>query len=297
MTRLIRTLTQQEQLNFLLTNRIPRKLITRFMGWYSNIESTILARISIGVWKLFVDDLDLSEAKKKRFDSLHDCFIRELREGSRHINQCDDILTSPCDAIVGAMGNIDDTTVYQAKNFPYKLQDLIPDADLMNTYRYGKFITLRLKSTMYHRFHAPVDCDVNKITYISGDTWNVNPIALKRIEKLYCKNERAAVELITDDKNKNVLLVPVAAIMVASMRFNCLPHNLNLKYRGPNELDCKASYKKGDEMGYFEHGSTIILFTTDKYKFCESIKTGSRINMGQALMQELKSTKTDLTQR
>ena len=58
-------------------------------------------------------------------------------------------------------------------------------------YRRGQYATLRLTSSMYHRFHAPYDCRVEQVTYISGDTWNVNPIALKRIERLFCKNERA----------------------------------------------------------------------------------------------------------
>lgn len=287
MSELIRTLTQQEQLNFLLTNRIPRRLVTRFMGWYSSIESALLTRVSLAVWKLFVDDLDLTEAKKTHFMSLHDCFIRELKEDARKIDQRNNIVVSPCDAIVGAMGNIEETTIYQAKGYPYDINELIPDKQLIEKYRNGKFITLRLKSTMYHRFHAPIDCQVSKVNYISGDTWNVNPISLTRIEKLYCKNERAFLELQTIVPEHNLLLVPVAAIMVASMRFNCLSHNLNLKYKGPNIINCNASYKKGDEMGYFEHGSTIILFTTDNYEFCDDVETGKRINMGQALLRKV----------
>jgi phosphatidylserine decarboxylase len=245
----------------------------------------MLTRVSLAVWKLFVDDLDLTEAKKTRFKSLHDCFIRELKENAREVDQRKNIVASPCDAIVGAMGNIKETTAYQAKGYPYDLKDLIPDEQLSENYRNGKFISLRLKSTMYHRFHAPIDCQLYKIIYISGDTWNVNPVALKRVEQLYCKNERAVVELQTAIPDSNILLVPVAAIMVASIRFNCLSHNLNLKYRGPNVIDCNASYVKGDEMGYFEHGSTIILFTTNQYEICDDIKTGSRINMGQALLR------------
>jgi len=126
MANLVRTLSQQEQLNFLLTNRIPRRQLTRFMGWYSKIENPLLTRISIFIWKLFADDLDLSEAKKSQFESLHDCFIRELKPGARKIDTTDLIITSPCDAIVGSCGRVDGTTVYQAKGYPYKLGDLIP---------------------------------------------------------------------------------------------------------------------------------------------------------------------------
>ncbi len=288
MTRLITWFTQQEQLNFLLTNRIPRRLLTRWMGWFSRIESPLLTRMSIAAWRLFASDLDLSEAKTQSYTSLHDCFIRELKAGARAIDQRDNIVVSPCDAIVGAHGRIEGGTVYQAKGFPYQLGDLIPDQSLQEKYRDGVFVTLRLKSSMYHRFHAPVDCRVHEVNYISGDTWNVNPIALKRIEKLYCKNERAVVPLeLRDaaDSGRSITLVPVAAILVASMKFHCLKGDMDLRSRGSNHFHCQASYNKGDEMGYFQHGSTIILFATSHYDFCDAIQTGQRINMGEALLK------------
>ena len=202
---------QQEDLNFLLTNRIPRRLATQFMGWFSRIEQPLARDLSIAVWRVF-SDLDLGEAKKTRFESLHDCFIRELRDGARPIERCNDILVSPCDAIVGACGTIGGTTLFQAKGFPYTLEDLLGDQALVETYRNGSYATLRLKSSMYHRFHAPHDGCVEQVRYISGDTWNVNPIALKRIERLFCKNERAVVCLRLAANGKVVTLVAVAAI-------------------------------------------------------------------------------------
>lgn len=283
---IIRYMTQLEQINFLLTNRVPRRYLTRLMGCYSRIESRWLTRVSIFIWKIFADDLDLSEAKKRRFRSLHDCFVRELKQGSRQVDSGESIVTSPCDAIVGACGKIDGTTVYQAKGFPYELSDLMPDRSLQEKYRDGIYVTLRLKSSMYHRFHAPVDCKVKQITYVSGDTWNVNPVALKRISKLYCKNERAVVELDTGREDKSITMVPVAAILVASMKFYCLDEVLDLKYRGPNRLLCDAQYQKGEEMGYFQHGSTIIIFATDNYVLHEDVSKGHRIYMGQALLSE-----------
>ena len=104
------------------------------------------------------------------------------------------VLTSPCDGIIGASGRVLDGTVLQAKGFPYPVADLLGDPELAARYRNGSYVTLRLTSSMYHRFHAPYDLRVERVTYISGDTWNVNPIALKRIERLFCKNERAAIE-------------------------------------------------------------------------------------------------------
>jgi phosphatidylserine decarboxylase len=285
MVAAIRQLSQQEQLNFLLTNRVPRRALTNLVGWYSRIENPLLAKLSIAAWRLFAEDLRLDEAEQQEFRSLHDCFIRKLKPGARVIDQRADVLASPCDAIVGECGPIAGTTVFQAKGFPYEIGDLIPDPALQEKYRDGCYATLRLKSSMYHRFHAPVDCTVEEVRYISGDTWNVNPIALKRIEKLYCRNERAVLPLLDTATNGSVCLVPVAAILVASMKFHCLPEQMDLR-SGPNRFSCHASYRKGEEMGYFQHGSTIIVFATSNYALAEGIQPGQAIRMGQALMTD-----------
>lgn len=284
MDKLIRSLTQQEQLNFLLTNRIPRRALTQCMGYFSSIESKLMTKVSIAIWRLFADDLDLSEAKKSEFDSLNDCFTRELRDGTRPIDHQQGILISPCDAIVGSCGRIQGSTVFQAKGFPYALADLITDPEMQSRYHDGVYVTLRLKSSMYHRFHAPIDCDIDQVTYISGDTWNVNPVALKRIEKLYCKNERAILELKNTGLAGNIAMVPVAAILVASMRFHCISHELDLRYKGPNIIPCQARYGKGEEMGYFQHGSTIIMLASTNYELAEGIAEGARVNMGKPLL-------------
>jgi len=189
---LISTLSQQEDLNFLLTNRIPRAALTRFVGWFSKIEHPLIRDLSIACWRLF-SDLDLSEARKTSFTSLHDCFTRELRPGLRPPDPDTSIVVSPSDGIIGAFGAIADTELFQIKGAPYSLLDLLGDPALVAAHRNGRFITLRLTSSMYHRFHAPHDCRIEQVTFISGDTWNVNPIALKRIEKLFCKNERAVI--------------------------------------------------------------------------------------------------------
>ena len=88
-----------ERLNFLLTNRIPRRVLTLFMGWFSKIENPLVCWLSISVWKLFADDLRLFEAKKQRFRSLHECFVRELKTGARAIDVRSDSLI--IDKIIG----------------------------------------------------------------------------------------------------------------------------------------------------------------------------------------------------
>ena len=280
---LISSLTQQEDLNFLLTNRVPRAALTRFMGWFSKIENPLVRDFSIGLWRLF-SDLDLTEARKTHFKSLHDCFTRELKPGLRPAEPDPNIVASPSDGIVGAFGTIRDGELFQIKGAPYSLLDLVGDPALVDEHRNGRFITLRLTSSMYHRFHAPHDLHIDQVRLIHGDTWNVNPIALKRIEKLFCKNERAVIR--TRLKTGEALtLVPVAAILVASIRLHFLDLVLNGQTRGPLTYPCDVDVKKGDELGWFEHGSTIIILAPSQFEFAANVTEGGQIRAGQPLLR------------
>ncbi len=280
---LIARFTQQEDLNFLLTNRIPRAALTRFMGWFSKIENPFVRDASIACWRLF-SDLDLSEAKKTEFKSLHDCFTRELRPGLRPANPDPNLVVSPSDGIIGAFGKIADTELFQIKGAPYSLLDLLGDPALVESHRNGRFLTLRLTSSMYHRFHAPYDGKIERVTFIHGDVWNVNPIALKRVERLFCKNERAVIRtrLATGEA---LTLVPVAAILVASIRLHFLDIVLNAGTRGPLVFPCDVNVKKGDELGWFEHGSTIIVLAPAHFSFGDHVAEGVHVRAGQALLR------------
>jgi phosphatidylserine decarboxylase len=284
---LVSRMLLQEDLNFLLTNRIPRHLATRFMGWFSQIEQPWVRDLSIGAWTKFAD-LRLDEAEKTQFSSMHDCFTRKLKPGARPVDPDPAILTSPCDAIVGAGGQVAGTELIQAKGFPYTLSDLLHDPSLVETYRDGTYVTLRITSYMYHRFHAPYDCRVGAVTYIAGDTWNVNPIALQRVERLFCKNERAVIRTTLESPGVPrypITLVPVAAILVAGIRLHCADVLLDAGYQGARLLPCDANYRKGEEMGWFQHGSTIIVFAPPGFGLCENVTSGSVIRAGQPLLR------------
>ena len=271
-----------EALSFFFTNRIPRRALSLFMGWFSKLEQPWVARLSIATWRAFAD-LGLDEAKKTRFSSLHDCFVRELKPGARPVDPDPAVLASPCDAIVGASGQVEGTRVFQAKGFPYTLEELLQDPGLAAAFRDGTYATLRITSSMYHRFHAPHDCRVERVTYVAGDAWNVHPPALKRIEKLFCRNERAVLRTRLEAGGHRVLLVPVAAVLVASIRLSFLDVRLHLRYRGPNVMFCDALLGKGEEMGWFEHGSTILVFAPRGFTLVAP--EGSRVRAGEALMR------------
>src|SRR5262245_32385307 len=213
----IARLTSHDRLNFLLTNRVPRRALTRFVGWFSRIEQPLIRDVSIAIWRLFCD-VDLSDAKENSFRSMQDCFTRELKEGARPVEPDPGVLVSPCDAIVGTSGTVAEDVLLQIKGAPYTLEELLCDPELAERYRNGRYATLRLTAGMYHRFHAPYDCRVEQVVYVPGDAWNVNPVALRRVERLFCRNERAIVRTRLAASGHVVTLVPVAAVLVAGIR-------------------------------------------------------------------------------
>ena len=128
---------------------------------------------------------------------------------------------------------------------------------------------------MYHRFHAPHDGRIEQVTYLSGDTWNVNPIALKRIERLFCRNERAAIRLRLDAGGHRADAgagggdpggQPAAALPRRAAA-PALP-------RAAATSTATRAVAKGQELGWFEHGSTIIVFAPRGFALCPGIETG-----------------------
>jgi phosphatidylserine decarboxylase len=281
---LVQALVRNEPLNFALTNRIPRATLTRLMGWFSQIEQPHVRDASIAAWKLFAD-LDLSDARKTSFRSLHDCFTRELMDGARPVDPDADVLVSPCDAIVGACGTVVDGMALQAKGTRYSLDELLGDAALAQHFASGSYATLRLTSSMYHRFHAPHDCRVSHVTHFPGDVWNVNPPTLARIERVFCRNERAVIRVRLDRGGWPLAIVPVAAVLVASLRLHFIEPLLHPRHRGPHEFECDVNFGKGHEMGWFQHGSTILVFAPCGFRIAGGILPGATVRMGQALLR------------
>jgi phosphatidylserine decarboxylase len=272
----------REDVNFALTNKLPRRSLTRLMGGLSKIENRLVSVPSIALWRYFADP-DLEHAEETRFRSLHHAFTRGLKPGARAYDPDPEILASPCDAIVGACGRIEAGRLYQVKGRDYALRDLL-DADA-GDFAGGTFATLRLTAGMYHRFHAPHDLIVDEVRYIPGDAWNVNRAALNRVEHLYCRNERAVIATRLAASGHSILLVPVAAILVAGIRLHFAGNGALLREGGARTIPCDATLSKGEEMGWFEHGSTIIVIAPSGFELAEGIADGARMRAGQALMR------------
>lgn len=281
---LLQRVLAEEHLNFLLTNALPRRRLTRAFYRFSRIEHPWICRASLAAWKLFAD-VDLSDAREQHFRSLHHGFTRELKPGARPIEPDPNLLSSPCDGIVGGSGMITDGTAVQAKGQTYPLALLLQDAAHAERYRGGCYVTLRLTAGMYHHFHAPYACRVRRVTHVPGDTWNVNPATLKRIERLYCRNERAVIECELDPHGERIALVPVAAILVAGIQLPFLDLGRALGAQGARLIECDAPLAKGAPMGWFEHGSTVILIAPSGFAPCAAVRSGTRVRMGEALLE------------
>jgi phosphatidylserine decarboxylase len=280
---IVQRLAALEELNFLLTNRIPRRAATRFMGWFSRIEHPLVARASIAVWRLFCD-VDLGDARESRFASLHRCFVRELRDGARPFDPDPGVMASPCDAIVGAFGPVEQGQAFQVKGLPYRVSELVGSVAAAARFRRGTFVTLRLTAGMYHHFHAPHDLSVREVTHLHGDTWNVNPPALKRIERLYCRNERAAIHCELEAGGGPLTLVAVAAILVAGIRLPFLA-DAPLRRLGSHVPPLDARFFKGQRLGWFEHGSTLVVLAPPGWEPRSGLETGTRVRAGEALLR------------
>jgi len=278
-------LLQQDDINFTLTNRIPRHLLTRLAGRVSRARHPAVRTPAMALWRFFGGDLHLEEARQAEFASLHDCFIRQLKDGARPVHQDPRTLVSPCDGIVGATGPIRDGDLLQAKGMRYTLADLLGDEHLAARYAGGHYVTLRLTSSMYHRFHAPADGALNGVTFMPGELWNVNPVSVQRIPRLYCRNERAALDFDLAGTPEHATLVAVGAILVGSIHIHALGRSLDQDVRAPLRLPCRTVVRRGEELGYFHHGSTIIVIATPGLEPCPHVRCGVTVRMGEALLQ------------
>jgi phosphatidylserine decarboxylase len=237
----------------------------------------------MALWRAFCE-LELEDTEAGPFPSLRAAFTRGLRPGARPIDPDPVLAVSPCDGIVMAQGRIEGAEILQIKGRPYPLRALLREGALERAHRGGAYVTLRLTASMYHRFHAPHDCVVERVDHVPGDVWNVNPPALRRVDRLYCRNERALVRTRLAD-GRPLTLVPVAAILVAGIRLHCAGGLLGARFGGPERISCDAAHAKGQEMGWFEHGSTIIVLGPPGATPHPAATEGAVIRMGRPLMR------------
>lgn len=227
-------------------------------------------------------EIDMSEAIKEEaleYLSFNDFFIRELKPGARKVEQDTNLLASPADGRVFAYDNINVNKILQVKGMEYSLSELLGDRALAQRFQGGSYYIIRLCPADYHRFHF-CDSGIPKETKkIKGYYYSVNPMALRKVAQLYCKNKRE-ITLFDTDNFGTMAYVEVGAAAVGTI----------VQTFNPTEW-----VKRGDEKGYFKFGgSTVILFFEQgKVKVDDDILKNTedgyetKVNMGERIGRKM----------
>lgn len=218
-------------------------------------------------------DIDTSEVSKnyQQFTSLHDFFVRTLLVEARPIAGGETILTSPVDAKIESFGTIERQTHFFVKNKPYSIVDLLGNNERAKAYENGQFIVFYLSPADYHRIHSPVAGKIIRQYILGSTSYPVNNAGLTYGKKPISHNYRHVTELAVEN-GKQLCLIKVGATFVNSI---VLTNNA-------------AHWKKGEEIGYFSFGSTVVmLFEKDSIAFCDNVVRGAKIRMGEAFANML----------
>lgn len=253
--RLLRLMTELSSRKFVsrLTGRFAKSPLSR--GWIARFAS---------VYRIPVHE---AEKNLDEYGSLNEFFTRRLKPGSRPVDRTAGALVSPVDALVTACGVISDGRLLQIKGQDYTLEELLNESPRVSQYRNGYFWVLYLSPTDYHRIHAPCMGDIMESEHIPGRVYPVNEFGLTSMRRVLSRNER----LVTYIRHESgeVAVVKVGALNVSSIRYvEPVPHKVD----------------RGQELAYFEFGSTIVLLTEDGTIAPKpDVKVGSKVKMGEKL--------------
>ena len=265
----------------------PHRLLSRLMHWLMRIE-----------WKPFKNfvikkmihafDIDISEAHSDNFNDyphFNAFFTRALKDGIRPIDQDKNALISPVDGAISQCGDIQSGKIFQAKGFDFTVKELLAcDQKTEDYYHQGQFATIYLSPRDYHRMHAPVDCTVAKTVHVPGRLFSVAQWTAESIPRLFARNERLVCYL--DTEFGRVAYVLVGAIMVSSMEtvFNGLVTPPYAKKVQEVPINGNNQLKKGDEVGRFNMGSTVILlFPPGVTKLDSTLVEGVKVKLGEKI--------------
>ncbi len=229
--------------------------------------------------------LDMSEFNEpESYPTLNALFTRELQK-PRSFDQDSKTMISPCDALITEGGSLEHFDALQIKGMAYDVRAFITDAiDEKNAawLEDGSYVNFYLSPTDYHRYHVPLDMKVTKAVYVPGKLYPVNIPSLKKRLNLFIENERVVLEC--QSQNTTFFLVLVGALNVGQMVVNFEPDiqtNANKMERKVYTYD-NVELKKGDELGFFKMGSTVILLAP-KEMLDIQVKEGDKVSFAQTI--------------
>ena len=234
-------------------------------------------------------DIDLSDVKLplNEFECLSDFFIRELKEGAREIDFRPEIVVSPTDSLLLEVSSIsDEGKVFQIKGSEYSLEKLVKGFIDTEKYKNGKYFQLYLSPKDYHRIHFPFDCTVKRVFYIPGKLLPVNLFSLENFREVFNQNER--VLLVLEKGGIEVLAVLVGAYNVGRIVLSFTDFITNDRFpRKPSPIQIEGyEAKKGEELGMFMMGSTVLLFFPEN-TVSPLKKSGDYVKMGMPIAKWL----------
>ena len=245
---------------------MPKHFISRMVG---KLAAAKAGGLTTALIKLFIKQykIDMSEAKypdPAHYKTFNEFFTRPLKEGIRPLAEESDIIAHPVDGAISQLGDVVDGQIIQAKGHDYSLQALLGGKEEDTApFLGGKFATIYLAPKDYHRIHMPVDGTLSKMIYVPGDLFSVNPLTAQNVPNLFARNER--VVAIFETEIGPLAMVLVGATIVASIETiwagTVTPpagkdvFSWNYTTTGDNAI----TLKKGEEMGRFKLGSTVIL--------------------------------------
>ncbi|MCW2277174.1 archaetidylserine decarboxylase [Heliophilum fasciatum] len=248
---------------------LPQKWITVQAGRWA---ASSLSQSAIP-WFIRTYDIDVAQAEKpwQEYKTLGEFFARRLRPGMRPVAQEASAIVSPVDGLISQMGTIEQGRMIQAKGMDYTAADLLADTEQAVRYHQGQFMTIYLSPRDYHRIHTPVTGAVTGTTFCPGRLYPVNDRGVTSVPGLLARNERVITYL--DSPFGQVAVVKVGAMIVGSVQ---------LAYE-PGEAP-GTRLEKGDELGHFQFGSTVILlFEPGRITWRPGIACGQRVITGQAI--------------
>lgn len=231
--------------------------------------------------------IDLAEAEHPidHYGSILELFTRRLKPGLRPLDPDPAALLCPVDGVLDAFGSVQDGLLLQAKGRSYTLAALLADEALAAQFEGGTFSTLYLSPKDYHRVHSPADVAVSSVTHVPGALWPVNQRAVREVDGLFAKNERL-VMLLESERFGRMAYVMVGATNVGHMRLyfdEDVVTNVPRPRIGRKEYTPPRPLARGAELGVFEMGSTVILITTNRFRFEPSLESGAPVRVGQRL--------------
>ena len=273
----------------ILQHLLPQHLLSRLVGRLAECRSPWLKNILISqfIRQYKVNMEEAAADSPQDYANFNDFFTRALRDGARPIDDKAETLCCPADGAISQLGRIHDGRIFQAKGQDYSLNTLLGgDEALSETFRDGSFATIYLSPRDYHRVHMPITGTLRSMTYIPGKLFSVNTTTAESVRSLFARNERAVC--IFDTEAGPMAMILVGAMIVAGIETvwagQVAPPPREIPPRQYQETEAAPVLQKGEEMGRFKLGSTVILlFGKDQVDWLEQYEALTPTRLGEAL--------------